>query len=434
MAKMPQQSPDYQENKKLNKKCLLMYSGGVDTSLCVHLLQQYYGYQVITLTIDVCQDKTWAKAMAKKAKQLGAVKAIVVDAKDEYADKYLSQIIKANGFYDDYYPLGTSIARPWQAKIGVEVALKEKVDAIAHGNKGRGAGAFQFDMVFNFLMPKDMKLVAPIGDWWPTRQEEIDYAYEHKIPVPVPQDNPFSYDDNIMSNAINYGDIDEIDKLVPEAAFKWTVAAEQAPDQTEYITLTFKDGLPVALQIQQLHLPGVSNSHLGGGKSMKLAELIQNLNVIGGKHGVGRIDMIENGLYGNKVKWVYEAPAAQILIEAHKELEKLVLPKQTQYFKHEIIDKQWAKLVYHALVYSPLAKALMAFIEDLQAYVNGEVMIKLYKGKAVIVKRKCAGSLVGLEAKTLNLKWGAVEVPYGFEEYSFAKKHPPVLAAHLGAI
>ncbi len=349
MAKMPKQSSDYQENKKLKKKCLLMYSGGVDTSVCVHLLQKYYGYEVITLTIDVCQDKTWAKAMAKKAKKLGAVKAIVVDAKDEYADKYLSQIIKANGFYDDYYPLGTSIARPWQAKIGVEVALKEKVDAMAHGNKGRGAGAFQFDMVFNFLIAKDMKLVAPIGDWWPTRQEEIDYAYQHKIPVPVPQDNPFSYDDNIMSNAINYGDIDEIDKLVPEEAFKWTVAVEQAPDKAELVTLEFKHGLPVKLD----------------GKQMKLAALIQHLNFVGGKHGIGRIDMIENGLYGNKVKWVYEAPAAQILIEAHKELEKLVLPKQTQYFKHEIVDKQWAKLVYHALVYSPLAKALMAFIEDL---------------------------------------------------------------------
>lgn len=409
MAKMPQQAPDYQENKKLNKKCLLMYSGGVDTSLCVHLLQQYYGYQVVTLTIDVCQDKTWAKLMAKKAKQLGAVKAIVVDAKNEYADKYLSQIIKANGFYDDYYPLGTSIARPWQAKIGVEVAKKEKVDAMAHGNKGRGAGAFQFDMVFNFLMPKNMKLVAPIGDWWPTRQEEIDYAYKHKIPVPVPQDNPFSYDDNIMSNAINYGDIDEIERYVPEEAFKWTVAPEQAPDKPELVTLEFKQGLPVKFN----------------GQKMKLAELMQQLNVIGGKHGVGRIDMIENGLYGNKVKWVYEAPAAQIVIEAHKELEKLVLPQKTQYFKHEVVDKQWAKLVYQAMVYSPLAKALMAFIDYLQPYVEGKVTVKLYKGKATIVKRECGGSLIGLEAK------GA---PYGFEEYSFAQKHPEVIAKHLGAI
>lgn len=418
MTKMPKLAPDFQENKKKKKKCLLMYSGGVDTSLCVHLLQKYYGYQVITLTIDVCQDKTWAKLMAKKAKQLGAVKAIVVDAKNEYADKYLSQIIKANGFYDDYYPLGTSIARPWQAKIGVEAAKKEKVDAIAHGNKGRGAGAFQFDMVFNFLMAKNIKLVAPIGDWWPTRQEEIDYAYKYKIPVPVPQDNPFSYDDNIMSNAINYGDIDEIDKEVPEAAFKWTVSVEEALDKQELISLEFKQGLPVKLN----------------GQKLKLAELLQELNVIGGKHGVGRIDMIENGLYGNKVKWVYEAPAAQIIIEAHKELEKLVFPKMTQNFKHEVADRQWAKLVYHAMVYSPLAKALMSFIDYLQQYVNGEVTVKLFKGKATITKRKCEGSLIGLEAKTLALNWGAVEVPYGFEEYSFAKKHPEVIAAHLGEI
>lgn len=418
MIKMPKLAPDFQENKKNKKKCLLMYSGGVDTSLCVHLLQKYYGYQVITLTIDVCQDKTWAKVMAKKAKQLGAVKSIVVDAKNEYADKYLSQIIKANGFYDDYYPLGTSIARPWQAKIGIEVAKKETVDAIAHGNKGRGAGAFQFDMVFNFLMAKNMKLVAPIGDWWPTRQEEIDYAYKYKIPVPVPQDNPFSYDDNIMSNAINYGDIDEIDKEVPEAAFKWTVPVEKTPDKPELISLEFKQGLPVKLN----------------GQKLKLAELIQELNIIGGKHGIGRIDMIENGLYGNKVKWVYEAPAAQIIIETHKELEKLVFPKMTQNFKHEVIDKQWAKLVYHAMVYSPLAKALMSFVDYLQQYVSGEVIVKLFKGKATITKRNCAGSLIGLEAKTLALNWGAVEVPYGFEEYSFAKKHPGVIAAHLGEI
>lgn len=418
MIKMPKLAPDFQENKKNKKKCLLMYSGGVDTSLCVHLLQKYYGYQVITLTIDVCQDKTWAKVMAKKAKQLGAVKSIVVDAKNEYADKYLSQIIKANGFYDDYYPLGTSIARPWQAKIGIEVAKKETVDAIAHGNKGRGAGAFQFDMVFNFLMAKNMKLVAPIGDWWPTRQEEIDYAYKYKIPVPVPQDNPFSYDDNIMSNAINYGDIDEIDKEVPEAAFKWTVPVEKTPDKPELISLEFKQGLPVKLN----------------GQKLKLAELIQELNIIGGKHGIGRIDMIENGLYGNKVKWVYEAPAAQIIIETHKELEKLVFPKMTQNFKHEVIDKQWAKLVYHAMVYSPLAKALMSFVDYLQQYVSGEVIVKLFKGKATITKRNCAGSLIGLEAKTLALNWGAVEVPYGFEEYSFAKKHLGVIAAHLGEI
>jgi len=416
MKNLPVKSPDYEENKKHNKKCLLLYSGGVDTSICVYLLQKYYGYQVITLTIDVCQDKTWGKTMAKKAKDLGAVKTIVYDGKDEYANNYAAKIIKANAMYDDEYPVGTSIARPWQAKIGVEVAKKEKVAAIAHGNKGRGAGAFQFNMVFNFLLPKKMKLVMPIGDWWPTRDEEIKFAYDNKIPVPVPEDNPFSYDDNIVSNAINYGEIDEIDKLVPEKAFTWTVPVIKAPNKPQLIKLKFIKGLPVSLNE----------------KKTKLAEIFHQLNVVGGKHGIGRVDMIENGLYGNKFKWVYEAPAAQILIKAHQEIEKLVLPKNTLWYKHELIDKQWAKLVYHAQIYSPLAGALMSFIEELQPYVNGEVTIELFKGKATIIKRKCAGSLIGIEAKNLQLQHGSTEVPYGFEEYSFVLKHPQVISQQLG--
>jgi len=334
-----------------------MYSGGVDTSICVYLLKHFYGYQVITLTIDVCQDKNWSKIMAKKAKQLGAIKTIIYDGKNEYADKYLSHIIKANALYDDYYPVGTSIARPWQAKIGVEIAKKEKVAAIAHGNKGRGAGAFQFNMVFNYFSDGKIKLVAPIGDWWPTRQDEIEFAIANNIPIPVEKENPFSYDDNIMSNAINYGDIDDIEKAVPEEAFKWTAPVEKAPDKPESIKIEFKNGLPVILN----------------DKKMKLSDLIQTLNIVAGKHGVGRIDMVENGLYGNKFKWVYEAPAAQIIIYCHKEIEKLVLPKETLNFKHHVIDKKFASLIYHALVYSPLAKALMCFIDYVQPYIEGKI-------------------------------------------------------------
>jgi len=232
----------------------------------------------------------------------------------------------------------------------------------------------------------------------------------------VPQDNPFSYDDNLVSNAINYGAIDEIDKLVPEQAFVWTVPVEKAPNQSQLIKLQFVNGLPVSLN----------------GQKMKLADLMQKLNVIGGKHGVGRVDMIENGLYGNKFKWVYEAPAAQILIKAHKEIEKLVLPKTTLWFKHDLIDKQWAKLIYHAQVYSPLASALMAFIDDLQPYVNGAVTVKLFKGAATIIQRQCPSSLIGIEAKNLRLQHGSTDVPYGFEEYSFASKHHQVITKHLG--
>ena len=418
MKHLPKKSQDFEENKKQSKKVLLMYSGGVDTSISVYLLKHFYGYQVITLTIDVCQDTKWAKKMAQKAKQLGAVKTIIYNGKKEYADNYLSQIIKANALYDDYYPVGTSIARPWQAKIGVDVAKKEKFDAIAHGNKGRGASAFQFNMVFNYFSTGNMKLVTPIGDWWPTRQEEVEFAFENNIPIPVPKDNPFSYDDNIMSNAINYGDIDDIGKQAPEEAFKWTVPVEKTPDKPEYVKIEFKNGLPVTLNKQNI----------------ELADMIQKLNVLGGKHGIGRIDMIENGLYGNKFKWIYEAPAAQILIYSHKEIEKLVLPKETINFKHEFIDKKWSKLVYHALVYSPLAKALMSFIDHIQPYVNGKIALKLFKGNITVMKRESSVSLVNVDSKNLKLKLDLDTVPYGFEEYSFALKHPEVFAGHLGKL
>lgn len=414
--KLPIKSADFEENIKKGKTCLLMYSGGVDTSICVHLLQKYYGYKVITFTVDVCQDQAYSKQMAKKAKKLGAVDAIIYKGRDEFADKYLSQVIKSNAFYDDYYPVGTSIARPWQAKLGIDLVKKLKVDAIAHGNKGRGAGAFQFNMVMNFFMPGNLKLVTPIGDWWPSRDEEVDFALKNHIPIPVETDNPFSYDDNIASNAINYGDIDDVAKEVPESAFKWTKPIDKAPGKPEWIELAYENGLPVKLN----------------GKTEKLSEIFIKLNILGGQHGVGRINMLENGLYGNKFKWVYEAPAAQILIYAHKELEKLVLPKETLIFKHEVVDKRWTRLVYQAQVFSPLASALMAFTEKVQKYVSGKIVLKLYKGNITVASRNSGSSLVNIEAKNLKLALPLDEVPYGFEEYSFALRHPEVFAIHLG--
>lgn len=414
--KLPKKSPDYEENIKNKKTCLLLYSGGVDTSVCVYLLQKYYGYRVITFTVDVCQDTAWAAAMAKKAKKLGAIKTIVYDGRDEYAKKYLTQIIKANALYDDYYPIGTSIARPWQAKIAMDIAKKLNVHAIAHGNKGKGAGAFQFNMVLNFFMPKKVKLVAPIGDWWPSREDEVAFAINNKIPIPVSQKNPFSYDDNIMSNAINYGAIDVIDKSVPEEAFKWTVPIERTPDKPSVIEIEFKNGIPVYLNKQK----------------MKLATLFQKLNTLGGKHGIGRVDMIENGLYGNKFKWVYENPAAQMIIYSHKELEKLILPKETLWFKHDVIDKKWTQLIYQSLVYSPLAQSLMTCIENMQKYVNGTIWLKLYKGSFVVIKRQTKDSLVGIDSHNFKLRQELDTVPFGFEEYLFSSKHPEVFTNHLG--
>lgn len=417
MYKQPNESKDKAENIQKKKTCLLLYSGGVDTSVSVYLLKYYYGYTVYTYSVDVCQDTSWAKNMANKALKIGATKAFVYDGKKEFADTYLSQVIKANGYYDDYYPIGTSIARPWQAKLGIDMAKKLGVDAIAHGNKGRGAGAFQFNMVLNFFAPKHLKLVAPITDWWPERSDEMSFAKAHNIPLPVGAKNPYSYDDNIMSNAINYGDIDDIAKSVPEDAYKWTIPVEAAPNKAAMVALGFTNGVPVSVN----------------GTMMPLEQLFMYLNQLAGSHGIGRVDMLENGLYGNKFKWVYELPAATAILYAHKELEKLVLPKETLWFKHTVIDPKWAKLVYHAQVYSPLASSLMAFIRKTQQYVNGTITLKLFKGMVTVVKRESAASLVNIDASTLHFREGMDMIPYGFEEYSFASKHEEVFATHLGS-
>lgn len=415
MTKLPAKSPNYGENKKNGKTCLLLYSGGVDTSICVHLLKEYYGYKVLTLTIDVCQDQQICKTMAQKAKKLGAIKTIIYDAKKEYANQYATKVIKANALYDDQYPLGTSLARPMQAAIAVKTAIKEKVDAVAHGCKGRGADAFRLNMVFNYLLPKKIKLVLPINDWWPSRQEEINFAYANKIPVPVPQNNPFSYDDNILANAINYGAIDDITNLAPAQAYKWTQPIEKTPDAPDMMEVEFVKGLPVSLD----------------GQKLELADIMLKLNKLGGKHGIGRVDMIENGLYGNKFRWIYEAPAAEILISAHREIEKLVLPKETLYYKQEIVDKKWTKLAYHSFFYSPLAKALFNFIEEIQQYVNGKIKMKLFKGKVWIISRHCEATLTKLDPKDIVPPEIMDKVPYGFEEYSFMAKHPQIVEQYF---
>lgn len=400
--KLPHYSPDYAQNKKKQKKCLLMYSGGVDTSISVYLLQKYYGYEVITATIDLGQNFQDPKIMGEKALKLGAIKHITVKAEKEFAQKFVLKALWANALYDEKYCLSTSIARPMTAQKAIETAKKEHVAAIAHGCKGRGADAFRLNMVFHFLAP-DFPVVLPIHDWNPTRSEEAAFAYANTIPIPVAKDNPFSYDENLWGVAINYGSIDAIEKSVPEEAYKWTVPVEKAPEKGELVEVTFESGVPVAVNKAQ----------------MDLVSLISTLNKLGGKHGVGRKDMIENGLYGNKFRWVYESPGAEILITAHKELEKVVLPKESLYFKEQAIDKKWAELAYNSFWYSPIMDGLNAFIAQTQQYVTGSVTLKLYKGNVQIVKRSSPNSLIKSVVKDVKDM-----VPFGYEEYLFLHTHP----------
>ncbi len=387
-----------------NKKVILMYSGGLDTSCCVKLLQDKYGLEVITVLGDVGQ-KADFKALEEKALKLGAVKHYTVDCKKEFAEKYVSKAIKANALYCGYYPVSTSIARPIVALKSIEIAKKEGAANIAHGCKGRGADYFRF-MVFLKHFAPELKIVSPITDWWPTRDEEAEYAYKNKIPVPISKEQPFSYDENLWGNAINYGDIDDIEKTVPEACFKWTVPLEKAPDKAEQVTVTFEKGTPTKLN----------------GKKMDAVKLIDTLNELGGKHGIGRVDMIEDGVYGTKFKWVYEVPAAHILVEAHKELEKIALTKDTLTFK-DGVDKKWAELAYNAFWFNPLIKGLESFEDEMQQFVNGEVTFKLYKGNAQIVKRSTKHSLIIPYDKD-----SVVQVPYGLQDAVFIKANPQVLA------
>ena len=401
MSKLPKKSKDYLINKKAEKKCLLMYSGGVDTSIAVVLLQKYYGYQVITASIDLGQDFQDPEKMGKKALKLGAMRHVTIDAKKEFAYKYVLKSLWANAYYDEKYCLSTSIARPLTAKKAVEFCLKEKIDAIAHGCKGRGADAFRLNMVFRFLAP-DLPVVLPIHDWNPSREEEAEFAHKNSIPIPVSWKNPFSYDENLWGVAINYGTIDDIEKEVPEDAYKWTVNPKSVQDGAVEIAIEFEKGIPISVN----------------GKAMNLPDLIMYLNKVGGEHGIGRKDMIENGLYGNKFRWVYECPAADLLISAHKELEKVALPKDSLYFKEQIVDKKWAELAYNAFWYTPLMEGLNKLIGSFQSYVSGSVTLELFKGNIRVKKRSSINSLTkNIVKEEMDL------IPFGYEEYLFSSVH-----------
>lgn len=399
--KQPKMNPDCSDNKKKNKKCLLMYSGGVDTSISVYLLQKYYGYQVITASIDLGQNFQDPEVMGKKALELGAIKHITVKAEKEFAHDFVLKALWANAYYDEKYCLSTAIARPMTAQKAIETAYNEGVDAIAHGCKGRGADAFRLNMVFQFLAPK-LPVVLPIHDWDPTRMDEAAFAEENKIPIPVKAKNPFSYDENIWGVAINYGTIDEIEKEVPPDAYKWTVPIESAPNKAVFVEIGFEKGIPTQIN----------------GKKMELVDLLNELNGVGGANGIGRKDMIENGLYGNKFRWVYECPAADILICAHKEMEKVVLPKSSLYFKEQVIDKKWADLAYNSFWYSPLMDGLNGFIKEMQKMVTGTVLLKLYKGSITVLKRSSPHSLIKSVAHDVKDM-----VPFGYEEYLYLSTH-----------
>lgn len=356
------------------KKVVLAYSGGLDTSVIIKWLKEKYNVEVVAVSVDVGEGKD-LEFIKSKALKVGAVKSEIIDAKEEFAAEYIFPALKANAMYEGKYPLSTALARPLISKLLVEIAEKEGADAIAHGCTGKGNDQVRFDVSIAALNP-NLKVIAPVREWPMSREDEIKYAEANGIPVPVGVENPFSTDVNLWGRSVECGVLEDPWTEPPEEAFDWTVAPKDAPDEATYVDIEFLEGIPVAVN----------------GEQLSPATLISKLNAIAGKNGVGRIDHIENRLVGIKSREVYECPAATVLTIAHQDLEQLTLTRETSDFK-KIIEKEYSKLVYNGLWYSPLREAIDAFVNETQKTVTGTVKVKLYKGSCCVVGRKSPKSL-----------------------------------------
>lgn len=366
-------------------KVVLLYSGGLDTSVMLKWIQEKYQAEVIALCLDIGQLADDLDAIKQKALDLGAVKSIVIDCKDEFADKYIARGIKANASYQGEYHLSTPIGRPLLAKKAVEVALQEKADTIAHGCTGKGNDQVRLEGTVVTLNP-DMKVIAPVREWGMGRDEEIAYAEKHGIPVSHSVAKPYSHDDNMWGVTSEGGEIENPELIPPlRNILEITTHPEDAPDEAELVELEFVKGLPVAMN----------------GAKMKLSELIIKLNEMAGKHGIGLIHHLEDRVVGLKVRGIYEQPAAHTIIKAHKELEKYVCTLRENKFK-ELVDQEWAYLCYGALWYEPLMKNLSGFIDTVNEKVNGTVTIRLYKGNCEVVALKTPDALFDEKLATFN--------------------------------
>ncbi len=354
----------------INGKVVLAYSGGLDTSVCIRYLQILHKLDVITVTVD-CGQQDDFKEIEKKADAIGATKHVYIDAREDFAHDYIVPSIKANGLYQGKYPLATALARPLIAAKTVEVAKKEGAIAVAHGCTGKGNDQIRFDVTMRALSP-DLKIIAPIRDLNLTRDLEISFAKEQNIPISS-EAKKYSIDINLWGRALEGGKIEEADFEPPEDAFQFINFQN---DKAGYMEIEFEEGIPVAVDDE--HIP--------------LVDLIQYANDVAGGHGIGIIDHIEDRVVGIKSREVYEAPAALAIIEAHKDLEKMVLTKHELAFK-QIVDNQWSWLAYSGLWQDPLRTDLDKFIDATQNRVSGKVRLKMEKGSLRVVGRKSKYSL-----------------------------------------
>ncbi|MEX2117731.1 MAG: argininosuccinate synthase [Bacteroidota bacterium] len=368
------------------QRIAVAYSGGLDTSVIVKWLQERYNADIITVTGNLGQKKEIV-GLADKAYKIGAKKVYIQDLREEFVEQYLWPSLKAGALYEHTYPMATSIGRPLLAKALVDVARRERCTAVAHGCTGKGNDQVRFETAVAALAP-DLKVLAPLREWeFKSREEEIAYCEKHGIPVTATRENPYSIDENIWGTSIECGILEDPMAEPPEDAYQRTVSPAKAPDKSTYVTVEFEGGIPIGLN----------------GKRIKGIDLIDKLNTIAGANAVGRMDLIENRLVGIKSREVYEAPGAVTLHFAHRELERLTLEKEVMHFKAKIA-LDYANLIYNGLWFSPLRKALDAFIDETQKVVNGIVRLKLYKGNIEISGRTSPNSLYDTKLATYTIE------------------------------
>ena len=367
-------------------KCVLAYSGGLDTSVAIQWIRDNYDMDVVALAIDVGQERQDLETVRLKALDIGACESVVKDVREEYVGDFLSKALKANALYENKYPLLSAMSRPIIVKHLVEEAHRTGATCIAHGCTGKGNDQVRFEVGITALDP-DLTILAPVREWdLHTREQEMEYAAAHGIPVPTTKDNPYSIDDNLWGRAIECGVLE--DPWVEPPADIYTMtndARAEVCDAPEYAEISFEQGLPVALN----DVP--TSFH----------DIIVAMNDLAGKHGFGRIDMIENRLVGLKSREVYEVPGALTLIQAHKALEDLCLERDVLHYKLGI-EQKWAELVYNGLWFSPLKEALDGFVETTQKLVSGDVRLRFFKGSCVVVGRRSPYSLYDYDLATYD--------------------------------
>jgi argininosuccinate synthase len=355
-------------------KVALAYSGGLDTSVAIRWLKEKYNLDVIAVTIDVGNERDFS-AIRQKALDVGAVKALVLDAKELFVKRFIFPALKADALYEGQYPLATALSRPLIAKLMVDVARVEGATAVAHGCTGKGNDQVRIEVGVNALAP-DFKIIAPAREWGMTREETINYAQRYGIPVPVTVSSPYSIDECLWGRSIECGVLEDPWVEPPEDAFIWTKSPADAPSTPGYVEIGFEQGIPVT--VDKKKMDGIT--------------LIQKLNELAGSHGVGRIDHVENRLVGIKSREIYEAPAAMVLLQAHQALQAMTMSKEQLRFKQKVAT-EYADLVYNGLWFTSLHQDLTAYIQSSQSYVSGTVRLKLYKGSSVVVGRKSPTSL-----------------------------------------